>query len=108
MPSALLLARDRTNACRRMPIDDAVSPITSQAGIFRHGLCLAACLHFQCSQISENFIMSIHPRMDEFGSAPAIEPAASNFWATIAAYLKVVFSGAKGDQGGWESGARGM
>lgn len=52
--------------------------------------------------------MSIHPRMDEFGSAPAIEPAASNFWATIAAYLKVVFSGAKGDQGGWESGARGM
>ena len=60
--------------------------------------------------------MSIHPRMDDFGAAPTGKPAQSNIWANIwanvwgvvAAYLKVIFSGAKGDQGGWESGARGM
>ena len=50
--------------------------------------------------------MSIHPRMDEF--SPAIEPIQTGFWQAILEYLRVVFSGAKGDQGGWESGARGM
>ena len=52
--------------------------------------------------------MSIHPRMEDFGPMPAIEPARAGFWRLVAAYLRLVFSGAKGDQGGWESGARGL
>ena len=52
--------------------------------------------------------MSMHPRMEDFGPMPAVGPTKASLWAVIVAYLKVVFSGAKGDQGGWESGARGM
>ena len=56
----------------------------------------------------KDIAMSIHPRMDEFGSVPASRSAGQGFWQHLAAYFKLVFSGAKGDQGGWESGARGM
>ena len=41
--------------------------------------------------------MSIHPRMEDFGPMPAIEPARVGFWRLVAAYLRLVFSGAKGD-----------
>ena len=52
--------------------------------------------------------MSIHPRMDDFGPLPALEPVKTSFWGLVLGYLSIVFSGAKGDQGGWESGARGL
>ncbi len=52
--------------------------------------------------------MSIHPRMDEFGPVPTFQPAKLGFRQRLIAYLTIVFSGAKGDQGGWESGARGL
>ena len=56
----------------------------------------------------KDIAMSIHPRMYEFGPVPAFRPVRLGFWQRLVAYLNVVFSGAKGDQGGWESGARGM
>ena len=46
--------------------------------------------------------------MEDFGPLPAIQPVKTSLWGLILAYLEVVFSGAKGDQGGWESGARGL
>ena len=52
--------------------------------------------------------MSIHPRMDDFRAAPTENPVATSIWGMVVVYLGVVFSGAKGDQGGWESGARGL
>ena len=52
--------------------------------------------------------MSIHPRMGDFGPLPAAEPVRLSLWSQILCYLGLVFSGAKGDQGGWESGARGL
>ena len=53
-------------------------------------------------------IMSIHPRMEDFGPVPSFQSVKTGRWQRFVAYLKTVFSGAKGDQGGWESGARGM
>ena len=53
-------------------------------------------------------IMSMHPRMEEFGPAPSPQSVEMGRWQRFLVYLKIVFSGAKGDQGGWESGARGL
>lgn len=50
--------------------------------------------------------MNMHVDAQEFGISPA--PKKTTLLSWMLGLLTKLFSGAKGDQGGWEGGARGL
>ncbi len=89
----------------KMPFFAALSSLIGVK--FPHALVVET-FHYRHDVFTRDIAMSIHPRMYEFGPVPSFRPVKLSFRQRLAAYLRLVFSGAKGEQGGWESGARGM
>jgi hypothetical protein len=59
-----------------------------------------------CHAREKGNAMNMHADIEEFRQAVA--PKKTGLLRRMLAFLANVFSGAKGDQGGWEGGARGM
>ena len=59
-----------------------------------------------CNALEKGNAMNKHVDIEEFRRAVA--PKKMGFLRRMMAFLAKVLSGAKGDQGGWEGGARGL